>query len=176
MGVVERNPQRQVSPQNGSKVMKKVLSFALMILCVGVFAFGDADARPGKPPKPPGPKPPEQVNGVSRINASGDILGVVELSDEAAACPTDETTFKILVYVAGQSIVARPVLNVDGNYGFVLYNVPVPVGGSVDVTAELFDATRGVFSTKIEPVPLAKHTVTKMEAPIVIECQAAPTQ
>jgi hypothetical protein len=175
MGVVERNPQRQVSPQNGSMVMKKALSVSLIILCVGVFAFGYADARPGKPPKPPGPKP-EQVNGVSRINASGDIRGAVELSTELASCPTDESTFKILVYVAGQSIVARPALNEQtGNYDFVLYNVPVPVEGTVDVTAELFDAATGLFSISSAPVPLAKHAVTNLEDPIVVKCQPAPT-
>ncbi|MHC1742871.1 MAG: hypothetical protein AB9873_07540 [Syntrophobacteraceae bacterium] len=156
--------------------MKKAIAVGLTILCVGVFALGDSFAAPKpKPPKVQG----EQVNGVSRINKSGDILGTIQLT----GCPAvdlnnpGEPLFSVLVYVAGESIMARPAFSADNagtlTYDFVLYNVPVPDDATVDVTAEVSVVGAASLATMTVPVTVGKHVAVTMEAPIPLTCPSA---
>lgn len=151
--------------------MKKWLTVMLMVCCAMGFSLGDAFARPKKeqPPKVDG----EKVNGVARINASGDIIGTVQLSDCPAA-PQDTTlaTFRVLVYVPGQSITAVPTCDTNNLCSFVLYNVPEAEAApfTVDVTADAFVPGKTTISTATVPVIVNKHLAVTLDAPIPLAC------
>lgn len=128
--------------------MKKVLSVALIIVCVGVFACWDAYAA--KPDKG------EKVNGVSRLTHSGDIKGTFTLPGSCVAAETD--AIQLLVYIPGVSIAARPLKNNAGDYDFVLYNVPE---GPVNVVLDVVNITEGTFVTApIQTVSVQKQRVS----------------
>jgi hypothetical protein len=150
--------------------MKKVLSVVLIILCVGVFAFGDACAKP-----PVKPEKGEKVNGVSRMTHSGDIKGTFTLGD----C-TDGSALQLLVYIPGKSIVAVPAKTgttaTDGAaiYEFQLYNVPAgPVTVKVDVLDAAASTPTLVTTDYPTPITVEKQRVLILD-PITVDCTPPP--
>ncbi|MGV8075591.1 MAG: hypothetical protein AB2L11_13675 [Syntrophobacteraceae bacterium] len=89
--------------------MRKFIVLSLILLVAVVFGMGDASAAK----KSKGPQP-VKVNGVSRINSSGDLTGVVACS-EAEGLPEGA-----LVYIPGKPFMAIT----DAGGSFTFYNVP----------------------------------------------------
>ena len=146
--------------------MKKVLWVVVIMLCVSVFALGDAYAAK-----------PEKINGVSRITHSGDVKGRIDLTG-AGDCISlaDPLDLQVLVYVPGTSIVARavPVDGAPGVFEFRLFDVPE---GTQTVLVDVHDVPKSTLTTmKLETVPafVVKRQLVLDLKTLTLSCPSAP--
>lgn len=146
--------------------MKKVLWVVVIMLCVSVFALGDAYAAK-----------PEKINGVSRITHSGDVKGKIDLRNTGACISlADPLDLQVLVYVPGTSIVARavPVKDLSGVFEFRLFDVPE---GTPTILVDVQDVPNSTLTTmKLETVPafvVKKQNVVDLGT-LTLSCPTTP--